>query len=81
MSEIEDQGSLRASRSMPTEREAVVGDLIPANVLEAVAHNLCSLHGFDPAFVIQQERFARAVIVEYERASHNDFSTPMDGKA
>lgn len=56
---------------------------IPANVLEAIAHNLCSLHDFDPAFVIQQERFARAVIAEYERASHNDFATltPTQGEA
>lgn len=35
--------------------------------LEQIAHNLCSLHDFDPAFVVGQERFARAVIAEWER--------------
>lgn len=37
------------------------------NDLEQIAHNLCSLHGFDPAFVVTQEAFARAVIREYVR--------------
>ncbi|MDX2334575.1 hypothetical protein [Brevundimonas vesicularis] len=35
---------------------------------EAIAFNLCSLHGFDPAFVTTQRDFAFAVIREYERA-------------
>ena len=35
---------------------------------EAIAFNLCSLHGFDPAFVATQRDFAFAVIKEYERA-------------
>jgi len=35
---------------------------------EAIAFNLCSLHGFDPAFVNTQRGFALAVIKEYERA-------------
>lgn len=38
-------------------------------ILEAIAHNLCSLHDFDPEFVMGQERFARAVITEYIRAA------------
>jgi hypothetical protein len=44
---------------------------IPFPVLEAVAHNLCSLHDFDPAFVAAQEGFARAVIAEYQRATRS----------
>jgi hypothetical protein len=38
------------------------------NQLEAIAHNLCSLHGFAPGFVAKQEVFAKAVIAEYERS-------------
>lgn len=38
-------------------------------MLEQIAHNLCSLHDFDPAWVVGQERFARAVITEYQRAA------------
>lgn len=43
-------------------------DLSPQQ-LDQIAHNLCSLHDFDPAFVVEQERFARAVIAEYLRAA------------
>lgn len=42
---------------------------VPPHVLEAIAHNLCSLHGFDVGFVRGQERFATAVITEYLRAA------------
>jgi hypothetical protein len=40
--------------------------------LEQIAHNLCSLHDFDPAFVAGQERLARAVIVEWERVANQE---------
>ena len=50
----------------PLDSESV--KLSPHN-LEQIAHNLCSLHGFDPAFVVTQEAFARAVIREYVRLS------------
>lgn len=40
---------------------------VPPNVLASIAFNLCSLHGFDVAFVRESERFARAVITEYAR--------------
>lgn len=46
----------------PTDRPLTAGDL------EQIAFNLCSLHDFDPSFVASQERFAKAVITEYERA-------------
>ena len=36
---------------------------------DAIAFNLCSLHGFDPDFVKTQRDFALAVISEYERAN------------
>lgn len=35
---------------------------------EAIAFNLCSLHGFDPEFVMDHREFAMAVITEYERS-------------
>lgn len=38
---------------------------INKKALEQTAFNLCSLHGFAPEFVAQQEKFATAVIVEY----------------
>lgn len=54
--------------------------VIPPRVLEAIDHNLCSLHDFDPEFVKGQERFARAVIAEYERAMPGpDFALGEDG--
>lgn len=40
---------------------------VAPNVLESIAFNLCSLHGFDVAFVRENERFATAVITEYAR--------------
>lgn len=43
--------------------------VLSPSVLEAIAHNLCSLHDFNPTFVAGQERFARAVITEYLRAT------------
>lgn len=43
--------------------------------LEQIAHNLCSLHGFDVEFVAKQEAFAKAVIVEYERLPDHISST------
>lgn len=48
--------------------EVKVAD-VSNSTLEAIAHNLCSLHGFDVDFVIGQERFAKAVITEYSRAA------------
>lgn len=42
---------------------------VPDAILEQVAHNLCSLHGFAPEFVAENEQFARAVIAEYLAAS------------
>ncbi|QBX38635.1 hypothetical protein E4M02_10970 [Brevundimonas sp. S30B] len=51
---------------MTTTPDTVV---VPPQALEAIAHNLCSLHGFDPDFVMGQEKFARAVITEYLRAA------------
>lgn len=42
---------------------------VPPHALEAIAFNLCSLHDFDPAFVQQNERFAKAAITEYLRAT------------
>lgn len=51
-----------------TEIETAVVPVEP-RVLEAIAHNLCSLHDFDVAFVMANERFARAVITEYVRAA------------
>jgi hypothetical protein len=45
---------------------------VSPRVLEAIAHNLCSLHDFDVEFVMAQEKFARAVIAEYRRASPAD---------
>lgn len=46
-------------------------------ILEAIAHNLCSLHDFDPAFVARLEPFSRAVITEYLRAAR---PAPTDDK-
>lgn len=51
-----------------TPNTAASAEALTGNQLEAIAHNLCSMHGFDPAWVAGQERFARAVITEYERA-------------
>lgn len=45
--------------------------------LEAIAHNLCSLHDFDPAFVAANEKFARAVITEYQRATLQPAQQPQ----
>ena len=45
--------------------QSVVSD----RALEQIAFNLCSLHDFDPAFVQQNERFAKAAITEYLRAA------------
>lgn len=42
---------------------------VPPHALEAIAFNLCSLHDFDPVFVQQNERFAKAAITEYLRAT------------
>ena len=41
---------------------------LPPAALERIAHNLCSLHDFDPAFVAANEAFALAVIAEYSAA-------------
>ena len=49
----------------PTDRPLTAGD---ARMMEQIAHNLCSLHDFDVALVAGLERFAKAVITEYERA-------------
>jgi hypothetical protein len=59
-------GALQPSASVPTEQAD--GGVLTGPMLEAIAHNLCSLHDFDVAFVMGQERFARAVITEYLRA-------------
>lgn len=48
-----------------TDRPLTAGD---AQRMEQIAFNLCSLHDFAPAFVASQERFAKAVMVEYERS-------------
>lgn len=53
---------------MTRETEQKLADVAP-NALEAIAHNLCSLHGFEVGFVMQQERFAKAVITEFMRAT------------
>jgi hypothetical protein len=42
---------------------------VPPHALEAIAFNLCSLHDFDPAFVRENERVAKAAITEYLRAT------------
>lgn len=49
---------------MSAEAEAPV--ILTAGQEEAIAFNLCSLHGFDPDFVKTQRSFALAVIREYE---------------
>ena len=50
------------TQTPPTDRPLTAGEL------EQIAHNLCSLHDFDVALVAGLERFAKAVITEYERA-------------
>lgn len=53
--------------------------------IESIAHNLCSLHDFDPAFVRGQERFAMAIIEEYRKvattpATREDGASGADGE-
>lgn len=57
--------------------EAETPVILTAGQEEAIAFNLCSLHGFDPAFVTTQRDFALAVIKEYERARQSLTADPV----
>ena len=50
------------------EREAIASAKPTDQMLEQIAHNLCSIHDFTPDHVKRQEQFARAVIDEFQRA-------------